>query len=81
MNYNILTLDATIKSFSVLATGIDVKYTYAYKSVHDVFSEASKGDMVVGYVGNPINQFRYVLEIEAKISEKECEFRFIISIK
>lgn len=80
MNHSILVLDAIIKTFSIVGSGLDIQYTFAYKDKQDVFKTTSMGDKVVGYVDDPVNQFRYIFEVVQKLSDKECVLKKDIEI-
>lgn len=72
MNHCILILDDVIKTFSLVGSGIDIQYTFAYKDKQDVFKDTVVGDKVLGYIDDPADQFRYVFEVVQKINEHEC---------
>lgn len=80
MNHTILVLDEVIKTFSLVGSGLDIQYTFAYKDKQDVFKSTSVGDKVVGYVDVPADQVRYIFEVVQKLSDKECVLKKNIEI-
>lgn len=75
LKFYILMLDDIIKTFSVIGSGVDARFSFTYKDNHNVFQGASEGDAVIGYVGGSVDRYCYVFTIEDKISDQECDLQ------
>ncbi len=60
----ILMIDSLIKTFSIIEAGKDVTFTYENKDGIEAFEKASKGDMILGYFGEPTKQIKCVFEVQ-----------------
>ncbi len=75
LKFYILMLDEIIKTFSVIGSGVDARFSFTYKDNHNVFQGASNGDAVIGYVDSPVNRYCYVFTIRDKRSNQECDLQ------
>lgn len=73
-HYHILKIDSLLESLTLCNSSTGFKFQLPIaESIN-----ASKNDMVLGYVSSPINEFRYIFEVESTSSEtieliKKCE--------
>ena len=73
-HYHILKIDSLLESLTLCNSSTGFKFQLPIaESIN-----ASKNDMVLGYVSSPINEIRYIFEVESTSSEtieliKKCE--------
>lgn len=64
----ILMIDSLIKTFSIIEAGKDVTFTYENKDGIEAFGSIGKGDIILGYFGEPLKQIKCVFEVHEIVS-------------
>ena len=73
INYYILAVNSLIKTFSVLDAGNTVNFCLTTQDSNGLFANIKSGDKILGYVGVPINQVKYVFEVQGVDSSNQIE--------
>lgn len=63
-NYYILAINSLVKSFSILDSGTPIKFGLTTQTTNTVFADLRRGDKILGFVREPINQVKYIFEVD-----------------
>lgn len=73
IKYYLLSVNSLIKTFSVLDAGNKISFGLSTQDSNNLFSSIQKGDMLLGYIGVPINKVKYLFSVEGIQSESQLE--------
>lgn len=72
-NYYILAVKSLVKTFSILDAGNVINFGLETQDTNSLFATVKKGDLIFGYVGNPINYIKYIFEVSNINSSDKLE--------
>lgn len=80
-NYYILAVKSLVKTFSILDAGNIISFGLETQDANSLFATIKKGDLIFGYIGEPINHIKYMFEVLKVNSSKQLELikRFEVS--